>query len=162
MQLEIGQIVNGKVTGITKFGAFIDLGEGKTGMVHISEVAATFVKDINDYLKMGQDVKVKVISISDDGKIALSIKKTIENERQQEKYNPQFKRGARIPRSPTPPYQTPARPGNFEWQNKPNSSDDFEAMMLKFKQTSEEKISDLKKNTEAKRGGGSRRGDNNR
>ena len=51
MQLENGKIVEGKVTGITKFGAFVDLGEGKTGMVHISEVAPTFVKEITDFLK---------------------------------------------------------------------------------------------------------------
>lgn len=59
MQLENGKIVEGKVTGITKFGAFVDLGEGKTGMVHISEVAPTFVKEISDFLTQGQTVKVK-------------------------------------------------------------------------------------------------------
>ena len=74
MQLEVGSIVEGKVTGITKFGAFVDLGEGKSGMVHISEVADVFVSEITEFLSEGQMVKVKVISIGDDGKISLSIK----------------------------------------------------------------------------------------
>ena len=71
-QLVVGNIVEGKVTGITKFGAFVDLGDGKTGMVHISEVAPTFVKEIRDFVKENDTVKVKVLSISEDGKISLS------------------------------------------------------------------------------------------
>ena len=63
-QLVVGNIVEGKVTGITKFGAFVDLGDGKTGMVHISEVAPTFVKEIRDFVKENGTVKVKVLSIS--------------------------------------------------------------------------------------------------
>ena len=78
MQLEVGSIVEGKVTGFTSFGAFVDLDDGKKGMVHISEVATEFVKDIKDHLKVGQQVKVKVISIADDGKISLSIRKAVE------------------------------------------------------------------------------------
>jgi S1 RNA binding domain protein len=75
MQLEIGKIVEGKVTGITKFGAFVELEPGKSGMVHISEVANHFVNDISDVLTVGQTVNTKIMSIADDGKIALSIKK---------------------------------------------------------------------------------------
>ena len=75
MQLEVGSILEGKVTGITKFGAFVELPGGKTGMVHISEVASTYVKEIKDFLTENQTVKVKVISISEEGKVALSIKK---------------------------------------------------------------------------------------
>ena len=74
-QLVVGNIVEGKVTGITKFGAFVDLGDGKTGMVHISEVAPTFVKEIRDFVKENDTVKVKILSISEDGKISLSMKK---------------------------------------------------------------------------------------
>ena len=74
-QLVVGSIVEGKVTGITKFGAFVDLGDGKTGMVHISEVAPTFVKEIRDFVKENDVVKVKVLSVSEDGKISLSMKK---------------------------------------------------------------------------------------
>ena len=75
MQLEVGTIVEGKVTGFTSFGAFIDLGEGKKGLVHISEVANEYVKEIGDHLTVGQEVKVKILSIGDDGKISLSIKR---------------------------------------------------------------------------------------
>ena len=79
MQLEVGSIVQGKVSGIAKFGAFVDLPDGKVGMVHISEVASVYVNDINEHLKEGQEVKVKVLSIGDDGKISLSIKKAQDN-----------------------------------------------------------------------------------
>ena len=74
MQPEIGKIYEGKVTGITKFGAFVELEPNVSGMVHISEVANTFVSEIKDHLTEGQIVKVKVLVISEDGKISLSIK----------------------------------------------------------------------------------------
>ena len=79
MQLDVGKIYEGKVTGITKFGAFVELEPGTTGMVHISEVANTFVNEIKDFLTEGQTVKVKVLSIGEDGKISLSIKKAADN-----------------------------------------------------------------------------------
>ena len=75
MQLEVGKIYEGKVTGITKFGAFVELDKDTTGMVHISEVANTFVNEIKDHLTEDQTVKVKVLNLGDDGKISLSIKK---------------------------------------------------------------------------------------
>ena len=78
--LEIGSIVEGKVTGLTGFGAFVSLPDGSSGMVHISEVSTSFVKDIKDHLSEGQNVKVKIININDDGKISLSIKKALENQ----------------------------------------------------------------------------------
>ena len=78
MQLEVGMVLEGKVTGITKFGAFIELPGGKTGMVHISEVAPTFVKEIRDFVTENQTVKVKVLSISEDGKVSLSMKKAMD------------------------------------------------------------------------------------
>ncbi len=74
MSIELGATLEGKVTGITNFGAFIELPEGDTGLVHISEVANTYVKDINNFLKKDEKVKVKVINIDEDGKIGLSIK----------------------------------------------------------------------------------------
>lgn len=73
MPFSVGQIVDGKVTGITNFGAFIELTPGQTGLVHISEVADVYVKDINDFLKMDEIVKVKILSMK-DGKIGLSIR----------------------------------------------------------------------------------------
>ena len=75
MQLEVGTIVEGKVTGITKFGAFVALPDGKSGLVHISEIANTYVNDVHEHVTDGQTVKVKVIGISPEGKINLSIKK---------------------------------------------------------------------------------------
>ncbi len=147
MGLEVGMIVEGKVTGITKFGAFVDIEEGKTGMVHISEVAPTYVNDIKEFLKEGQTVKVKILNIGDDGKISLSIKKAMPQQRK-----PSFQQNRNSASRQQP------RPGNFEWQApKRSDSVSFEDMLSKFKQTSDEKMSDLKRMNETKRGGYSRR-----
>ena len=75
MQLEAGAVLEGRVTGITAFGAFVALPEGKSGLVHISEVANTYVNDIHEHLTVGQTVKVKVLGISPEGKISLSVKR---------------------------------------------------------------------------------------
>src|SRR3954462_15665831 len=75
MSIEVGSKLQGKVTGITKFGAFVGLPDGSTGLVHVSEVADNYVKDINDHLKVGDQVEVKVLNVEKDGKIGLSIKK---------------------------------------------------------------------------------------
>ncbi len=169
MQIEVGSIFEGKVTGITKFGVFVDFAEGKTGMVHISEVASTFVKEIKDFVTEGQTVKVKVLSISEEGKIALSMKKAEppkpmqprdrepRRDRNQNGFN--NNRHNNSYSSPPPKPVGPAGPGNFEWQSKPQSGGNFEDMLSKFKQTSDEKISDLKRNTETKRGSGFSRRD---
>lgn len=77
MELEVGSILEGKVTSITKFGAFVALPGGKSGLVHISEIAHSYVNDVNDFLKEGQTVKVKVINIDDRHRINLSIKQTL-------------------------------------------------------------------------------------
>jgi S1 RNA binding domain protein len=86
MSIEVGSKLQGKVTGITNFGAFVDIGDRKTGLVHISEVADSYVKDINEHLTVGDEVKVKVINVEKDGKIGLSIKKA--KERPQRQRNP--------------------------------------------------------------------------
>lgn len=78
MSLAVGDVVEGVVSNLTKFGAFVNLDSGFTGLVHISEISDTFVKDVSDVLETGQNVKVKVLSIDDKGKIALSIKACIE------------------------------------------------------------------------------------
>jgi S1 RNA binding domain protein len=78
MSIEVGSKLQGKVTGITNFGAFVELGKGTTGLVHISEVADNYVKDINEHLSVGDEVEVKVINVEKDGKIGLSIKKAKE------------------------------------------------------------------------------------
>lgn len=144
MQLEVGAIVEGKVTGITKFGAFVELPGGKTGMVHISEVAPTYVKEIRDYVSENQMVKVKILAVGEDGKVSLSMKKAVE---------PTAAR-----RRPV----SPGRPGGFEWQSSRNESANFEDMMSKFKQASDEKMSDLKRSMDGKHGGFSRRGGGSR
>jgi S1 RNA binding domain protein len=121
MPVEVGQIVEGKITGITRFGAFVEISEGVTGLIHISEVADSFVKDVNDFLKENDIVKVKVISISDDGKISLSIRKTKETSS----------------------------------NRKPKENDlSFEDKLAKFLKDSEEKLLDIKRNHESKRGSG--------
>jgi S1 RNA binding domain protein len=142
MQLEVGSIVEGKVTGITKFGAFVELPGGKTGMVHISEVAATYVKEISDHLSENQMVKVRILSVSDDGKVSLSIKKAADTPPPQ----------ARPPMPQRPPMAKGGRPGgrNIGWNPKRSDAGEklsFEDMMAKFKQTSDDKMSDLKRNS---------------
>ena len=145
--LEVGQIVEGIVTGLTTFGAFVALPDGKSGMVHISEVSNVFVKEIKDHLTEGQDVKVKIIAIGDDGKISLSIKKAAEAEQ------------------PAPPRQRPrpqrrSAPNVWQGQAKkaPTENMSFEDMMARFKQTSDEKMADLRHAGDQKHGGYSRRG----
>jgi len=155
MSLEVGMIIEGKVTGITKFGAFVDLEGGKTGMVHISEVAPTYVNDIKDFLSEGQKVKVKILTIGEDGKISLSIKKALP---QQKKPAAGNHNGNNAHGKGAAPKPAAARPGSFEWQSsKKSEPSSFEDMLSKFKQTSDEKMSDLKR-MENKRGGYSRRG----
>lgn len=150
MSIEVGSKVQGKVTGITNFGAFVELPEGSTGLVHISEVADSYVKDVNDHLKIGDEVQVKVIS-EKDGKVALSIKKAIERpEGQTSSYAGRPPRQGRDDRRPNKDFRPK---GNF----KPKES--FEDKMAKFLKSSEENLSSLKRNTETKRGGrGGRRG----
>lgn len=161
MQLETGSVMEGKVTGITNFGAFVELENGQTGMVHISEVAPTFVTDIHQHLTDGQTVKVKVLNIGEDGKISLSIKKALPpQERPAGGNNARRSDAPRRPRTPRAPVVSPGRPGSFEWQAA-STGTTFEDMMTHFKQTSDEKISDLKRASEGKHGGGySRRGGN--
>lgn len=98
MQIEVGLIYEGKVTGITKFGAFVDIGEGKSGMVHISEVANSYVKDINDVLKLGDNVRVKLVAINPEGKLSFSIKQADGNDEEK----PTRKENVgRLPNAPT-------------------------------------------------------------
>ncbi|MEK4484049.1 S1 domain-containing RNA-binding protein [Psychrobacillus sp. FSL H8-0484] len=143
MSIEVGSKVQGKVTGITNFGAFVELPGGSTGLVHISEVADNYVKDINEHLKVGDVVEVKVMNVEADGKIGLSIRKA----------KPQAERPERPER--------PQRPRN---NNRPNDRDrpgkeNFEQKMARFLKDSEDRLSTLKRATESKRGGrGAKRG----
>ena len=147
MSLEVGAIVEGEVTGITNFGAFVQLPEGKVGLIHISKVSNVYVKDVHDFLKEHDKVKVKVLSIDERGKIGLSIKQ--------------------LTPPPAAPAQKPQRPqnenrerrGGMRQQNQrtmPTLS--FEDKLSKFLKDSDDRMLDLKRNTESKRGGrGARR-----
>jgi len=138
MSIEVGSKVQGKVTGITNFGAFVELPDKSTGLVHISEVADNYVKDINEHLKVGDQVEVKVINVEKDGKIGLSIKKAKETQ-------------------PRPP-RTNNNPRNNN-RNDTRPKENFEQKMNRFLKDSEERLSSLKRHTESKRGGrGARRG----
>jgi S1 RNA binding domain protein len=140
MSIEVGSKVQGKVTGITNFGAFVELPGGSTGLVHISEVADNYVKDINEHLKVGDMVEVKVMNVEADGKIGLSIRKA----------KPQAER--------------PERPQRPRSNSRPNDRDrpfkeNFEQKMARFLKDSEERLTTLKRATETKRGGrGAKRG----
>jgi S1 RNA binding domain protein len=164
MAIEVGTKLEGKVTGITHFGAFVELPEGGTGLVHISEIADNYVKDVNDHLKLEDKVLVKVINVDKDGKIGLSIKQTVDK-----------------PPAPERPAR-PERPAGFRpsgdrkegersssgfgggggrgpdrggrsFNKAPVGKPTFEDKVSRFLKDSEERISSLKKNTESKRGG---------
>jgi S1 RNA binding domain protein len=147
MSIEVGSKLQGKVTGITKFGAFVELPDGSTGLVHISEVADSYVKDINDHLKVGDQVEVKVMNVEKDGKIGLSIKKAKDRpEPTQKSHSNSYSQRPRQGRQNDRNYNN-ARPENFE------------SKMARFLKDSEDRLSSLKRNTESKRGGrGARRG----
>ncbi len=150
MQLQVGEIVEGKVTGVKKFGAFVLMENGSTGMVHISEVSNSYIQELADVLSEGQQVKVKVVNVAPDGKIALSMKKAMDVAPASSK-------------RPSERAERPSRPTRADsgrvWQPKPSSQQgsgmSFEDMMSRFKSQSEERISDLRRVTEARRGGSS-------
>ena len=133
MSIEVGNKLKGKITGIKKFGAFVELPEGKSGLVHISEVADNYVENVEDHLSGGDEVEVKVLSIADDGKISLSIKKAKDR--------------------PRKPRHSKANHG------KPvQKTEDFEKKLSNFLKDSEDKLTSIKRQTESRRGGkGSRR-----
>ncbi|GAB6086130.1 S1 domain-containing RNA-binding protein [Alkaliphilus crotonatoxidans] len=130
MPVEVGNVLEGTVSGITNFGAFIDLGEGKTGLVHISEVANDYVKNIHEYLKQGQQVKVKVLSVEKDGKVSLSIKQA------------------------APPKKRVVKPAEFDWSARSEvESLSFEDKINRFLKDSDEKMQSLKSKGKSNRRG---------
>lgn len=152
MPIKVGDVLEGAVTGITSFGAFVALPEGKSGMVHISEVSNAYVKDINEHLKEKQVVKVKVIAVDERGKISLSIKQALPAPEPREQAPREPK-----PREPKP--RMPKQGGGLgeQWQPESSGDSDFEGMMAKFKKQSEEKMSDFKRSRDTKHGSYSRR-----
>ena len=152
MDLAVGSIVEGKVTGITKFGAFVALPEGKSGMVHISEVAASFVSDIKDFLSEGQQVKVKIINIDQAGRINLSIKKAQPQEPRADRAPmggagraPRAPRAGQPPRSRAP--QPPKDPATMSFEDK----------LKAFMSDSESRQADVRHATDRKNGSRRRR-----
>ncbi|MEX2355401.1 MAG: S1 RNA-binding domain-containing protein [Thermaerobacterales bacterium] len=136
MSLAVGDIVEGKVTGITRFGAFVELPNGTTGLVHISEIADSYVEDVNEHLKMTDLVKVKVLSFADDGKkIGLSIRQA------QPGYTPNKGRKG----------GGGGRGGGG--RGGPRKDTTFEDKLSRFMKDSESKMADLRKGERAKRGG---------
>lgn len=151
MSIEVGAKLPGKVSGITNFGAFIDLGEGKTGLVHISEVSNGFVKDIHDVLTVGDEVTVKVTSVGDDGKIGLSIRKAQD---QPEEPKREFQRRENTEsQNYRERNQRPVQKKQFTRAQPTNSKQDFDSLMSSFLKDSDDRLSSLKRNTEGKRGG---------
>ena len=172
MAIEVGNVFEGRVTGVKPFGAFVALPEGRVGMVHISEVSNEFVQDIAAVLHDGDTVKVQVINVAPDGKIALSIKRLLPPPPRQ----PREGRGPRpgaprdggrsgAPRGAGRPPRQPRDAAPRVWQPKaPARSDNLSVvdLMSRFKSQSEEKMADLDHETNNRRGGGyaprSRRG----
>ena len=157
MELGVGAIVDGKVTGITKFGAFVALPEGKSGLVHISEIAYSYVNEVSDHLREGQEVKVKIISIDQANRINLSIKQ-VEPPPQRA---PRQGGGSRQGGGGRPPRQGGggSRPMGFVHQA-PKEPTDFEDRLKQFMQSSDSKLSELRyieKKGGNRRGGGGRR-----
>lgn len=160
MSIEVGSKLQGKVTGITNFGAFVELPEGATGLVHISEVADNYVKDINDHLKVGDEVEVKVINVEKDGKIGLSIKKAKDRpERPERPERPQYERGERRESRGGYSGGNSQRSRNAKSNENRAPKENSESKMARFLKDSEDRLASLKRNTESKRGGrGARRG----
>ena len=140
MATEAGSIVEGKVTRITGFGAFVELEDGKVGLIHISEVADVYVNDVHDFLSEGDTVQVKVVNVEQGGKIALSLKQA-------------------KPKSPQEDNFRSNRRADFRRPQRQLSAS-FEDKLSKFLKDSDERLTDLKRKTDSKRGGrGSRRSD---
>ncbi len=137
MPVQVGEIVEGKVTDVMDYGVFVKLAEKKSGLVHISEVSREYVKDIHEVVKVGDTVKVKVLSIDENGKISLSIKKALPKEENRNDNR----------RQPSKDFQN----------NKPQEPLTLDDMLSKFMKDSDERQLDLKRNIEGKRGAYRRR-----
>ena len=149
MELEVGTILEGKVTSITKFGAFVALEGGRSGLVHISEIANTYVNDVHDFLQEGQTVKVKLLAIK-DGKLDLSIKKALPAPERpaQRSFQPRTS-----PRPASPQHRAPVQAADTT----PSGDLAFEDKLKQFLSSSERKMADLNRNISGKQGGRRRR-----
>lgn len=146
MELTVGTILSGKVSGITKFGAFVTLPGGKSGLVHISEVAGTFVADVHDFLAVGQEVTVKVLSVTPEGKISLSIK-------QAQPARPQPQHTARSQNAPRGQNAARPEPRRAPAPQAATEEPSFEDKLKQFMTLSDSKQSELNRYMASKRGG---------
>lgn len=155
--IQVGSIVEGKVTGITKFGAFVTLEGGRSGLVHISEIANTFVSEVRDYLQEGQTVRVLVLS-TDNGKLNLSIKRTQPRPASRTPRQETAPAASR-PAAPRPIASRPAAAASAQGgETLPPSGDrDFEDKLKRFLSSSEGKMADLNRSMDGRRGGRRRR-----
>ena len=143
MDWQVGEILEGKVSGITKFGAFVALPGGKSGLVHISEVANAFVSDVSEHVQVGQTVKVKLLSVTPEGKINLSIKRALAEPPQAEVR----------PRRQEQPVHTSSAPRNVRAvppAAETSGNQDFEDRLKKFMQESDSRIADSRMYAEHK------------
>ena len=156
MSIEVGSVVEGVVSGITNFGAFVNLPEGKVGLVHISEVADVYVSDVKEFLKEQDNVKVKVLSVDEKGKIALSIKRAQEKKLEEQ---PSSEKKPFEKKNFEPRPSTASRPsGGFNRSagGSPrfnNATASFEDKLSRFLKDSDERLTDLSRKTDSKRGG---------
>lgn len=148
MEFGVGSILDGKVTGITKFGAFVALPGGKSGLVHISEIAYSYVNEVSDHLHEGQEVKVKVIGIDQANRINLSIKQVAPPPPRPQGNRPRqggpqggFQGGNRPPR---PQGDRRGVPNTFAPRPAPKEPSDFEDKLKQFMQSSDSKLSELR------------------
>ena len=158
MAIEVGAKVTGKVSGITNFGAFVDLGDHKTGLVHISEISDGYVKDIHDVLSVGDEVTVKVLTVGDDGKIGLSIRKATDHpasERPHHAHNDHHEgaRGGDHDHHSNGGNRGGDHGGRRFGHHAVKHEENFDDMMSGFLKQSEDRLATIKRNTEGKRGG---------
>ena len=150
MELEVGTVLEGKVTGITKFGAFVSFPSGKSGLVHISEIAYPYVQNVSDHLTDGQTVKVKIIGIDQNGRINLSIKKAMDPPRPA--HSP-----SQTPNRNQQPARTNFRAPVQTQAETPTQDNSFEDKLKRFMQDSDNKISGIKQYSDRKSGSQRRR-----
>ncbi len=150
MELAVGTIISGKVTTITKFGAFVALPGGKSGLVHISEVASTFVNDVHDFLTEGQEVQVKLLAVTPDGKLNLSVKQAQQASEVREPRQLQERRHTSYHSAPQ--RSRDGRPAHRPMEAAlPPQESSFEDKLKQFMTASDSKMSELNRNREGKR-----------
>ena len=140
-EILVGNVLEGQVTAIKEYGAFVSLSAGRSGLVHISQIASEYVKQVEDYLSVGDSVRVKVIDISDTGKISLSIKQVAPLDRKDGKKPEAPSERRASARSDSAPAGRPIKKDRQDaGKDKLNS---LEEKLKKWMKSSEERMQDL-------------------